>query len=150
MVLGGPLDAALANVPDALAPAPGSGNLLALLANGTTELAAPGYASWSTLATQRSLASTPAGRQCRLRNLTAAAYSPSGTPLLAGACGHPGTAGIFAARDGTWQAAGPPLPAALARQDITVLRLTSTANSTVALLAAGTGPATSVLAAWSR
>jgi hypothetical protein len=70
-------------------------------------------------------------------------------PLLAGACAHPGTAGIFALRDGTWQAAAPQLPAAQARQDITVLRLTSPANSTVALLAAGTGPATSVLAAWS-
>ena len=55
----GPLDGALADVPDALAAASGTGNLLALLTDGTAELAAPGYASWTTLATQRSLAATP-------------------------------------------------------------------------------------------
>jgi len=145
----GPLDGALASLPDALAPAPGSGRLLALLANGTVRLAAPGYASWSSLASQQTLAATPAGRRCGLQSLTAAAFTPSGEPLLAGACTRPGTAGIFAVRDGTWQPAGPRLPAALAGQDVTVLRLTRTANSIVALLAAGTGPAASVLAAWS-
>jgi hypothetical protein len=143
-----PLDAVLANAPDALAAAPGSGKLLALLTDGTAKTAAPGSTTWSTLASQRSLAATPPGRRCDLQNLTAAAFSPAGVPLLAGACGHPGTAGIFAARHGTWQAAGPGLPAALARQNITVLRLTSTANRIVALLAAGTGPAASLLAAW--
>ncbi len=143
-----PLDAALANLPDALAAAPGSGNLLALLTGGTARLAAPGYTSWTTLTSRRALASTPAGRHCGLQNLTAAAFTPSGTALLAGACGRPGTAGIFALRDGTWQPAGPRLPAGLARQHITVLRLTRTATGTAALLAAGTGPATSVLAAW--
>ncbi len=145
----GPLDGALASHPDALAPAPGGGRLLALLANGTVRLAAPGYGSWSSLASQRMLAATPAGRRCGLASLTAAGFTPSGEPLLAGACTRPGTAGIFAVRDGTWQPAGPQLPAALAGQDVTVLRLTRTANSIVALLAAGTGPAASVLAAWS-
>ena len=145
----GPLDGALASLPDALAPAPGGGRLLAVLANGTVRLAAPGYASWSSLASLRMLAATLAGRRCGLASLTAAGFTPSGEPLLGGACTRPGTAGIFAVRDGTWQAAGPRLPAALAGQDITVLRLTRTANSIVALLAAGTGPAASVLAAWS-
>jgi hypothetical protein len=142
-----PLNAALANAPDALAAAPGSGKLLALLTNGTATTAAPGSATWGTLASRRSLAATAPGRRCGLQNFTAAAFTPSGVPLLAGACGHPGTAGIFAARNGTWQAAGPALPAALARQDITVLRLTRTANRIVTLLAAGTGPAASLLAA---
>ncbi len=145
----GPLDAALASVPDALAAAPAGGQLVALLTDGTAELGRPGYTSWSTLATLRALAATPAGRRCRPQDLTAAAYTPSGLPLLAGACGQPGTAGIFADDAGTWQPAGPRMPAALARQHITVLRLTRTANSNVALLAAGTGPATSLLAAWS-
>jgi hypothetical protein len=95
------------------------------------------------------LAATPAGQRCGLASLTAAGFTPSGEPLLAGACTRPGTAGIFGARDGTWQPAGPRLPAALAGQDVTVLRVTRTANSIVALLAAGTGPAASVLAAWS-
>jgi hypothetical protein len=145
----GPLDGALADAPDALAAAPGTGQLLALLADGTARLASPAYASWATTASRRSLARTPPGQRCGLRNLTAAAFSPSGIPLLAGTCGQPGTAGIFASRNGTWQAAGPALPAALARRAITVLRLARDANSTVALLAAGPGPATSLLAAWS-
>jgi hypothetical protein len=144
----GPLDAALADVPDALAPAPGSRNLLALLADGTATLAAPGYASWHTLTSRQALAATPAGRRCGLQNLTAAAYSPAGMPLLAGTCAHPGTAGIFAYTDGTWHPAGPRLPPALAHQNITVLRLTRTAGRTTALLAASAGSATSLLAAW--
>ena len=36
------LDAPLADVPDALAAAPGTGRLLALLADGQTELSGPG------------------------------------------------------------------------------------------------------------
>jgi phosphopantetheinyl transferase (holo-ACP synthase) len=94
-------------------------------------------------------AATPAGRRCGLGGLTAAAFTPSETPLLTGACSHPGTAGIFADREGTWKANGPQLPATLAHQDITVLRLTQTAGTTAALLAAGTGPAASILTAWS-
>jgi hypothetical protein len=144
-----PLDAALANLPDALAAAPGSGRLLALLTTGTAELAAPGYTTWNILASQQTLAATPPGRRCQLQALTAAAFTPSGTPLLAGTCAHPGTAGIFAPSGGTWQPAGPAIPGPLARQNITVLRLSRTAHGTVALLAAGTGPATSLLAAWS-
>ncbi len=145
----GPLDGALADVPDALAAAPGSSDLIALLTDGTAELAAPGYTSWTALATRRSVAATPAGRRCGLQDLTAAAFAPPGTPLLAGTCGHPGTAGIFASADGTWHAAGPAIPAALAGQDITVRRLTQTGQGIAALLAAGTGPAASLLAAWS-
>ena len=145
----GPLDAAVANVPDALTAAPGTGQLLALLTSGTAKLATPGYTSWRTLASQRTLAATTPGRDCGLHSLTAAAFTPSGVPLLAGTCSHPGTVGIFAARNGTWQTAGPRLPAPLARQAITVLRLTRTANGNVALLKAGSGPAASLLAAWS-
>jgi hypothetical protein len=145
----GPLNAPLANVPDALAAAQGGSNLLALTADGTASIAAPGYTRWATLASLRSLAATPAGRRCGLRSLTAAAYSPAGQPLLAGTCARPGIPGIFADNGRTWQAAGPVTPAALARQPITVLRLTSTASQTVALLAAGSGHAASLLAAWS-
>jgi hypothetical protein len=145
----GPLDAALADVPDALAAAPGTGTLLALTTGGTAELAAPGYTSWTTLATQRSLGATAAGRRCGLQDLTAAAFVSPGTSLLGGACNHPGTAGIFASTGGTWHAAGPAIPAALAGRDITVRRLTQTGPNLAALLTAGTGPAASLLAAWS-
>ena len=144
-----PLDAALARAPDALAVKPGSGQLLALLDGGPAEQAAPGSTTWSTLASPASLAATPAGRRCGLQALTAAAFTPSGIPVLAGTCTRPGTAGIFTAGNGTWQAAGPAVPAALARQDITVSRLTRTAQGLTALLQAGTGPGASLLAAWS-
>jgi hypothetical protein len=145
----GPLDARLASSPDALAAAPGTGRLLALLASGTAEVARPGYTRWATLTTRRVLAATPAGRRCGLDSLTAAAFTPAGTPLLAGRCSRPGTAGIFTSRGGAWQAAGPALPAVLTRQPITVLRLTRTPTGMVALLEAGTGPAARLIAAWS-
>ena len=144
-----PLAAALASTPDALAAKPGSGQLLALLNGGSAEEAAPGVVTWSTLASQQVLAATPAGRRCGLRALTAAAFTPAGIPVLAGSCTRPGTAGIFTAGNGTWQATGPVIPAALAGQDITVSRLTRTAQGMTALLQAGSGPAASLLAAWS-
>lgn len=145
----GPIDGALADVPDALAIQPGNRRMLALLTSGTAELAAAPYTRWNVLTTRRTLAATPAGRSCRLQAITASTFSPSGMPLLAGGCAHPGTAGIFALKDGTWRAAGPAVPAGLAHQDITVLRLTQTGHSVIALLAAGIGRAASLAAAWS-
>ena len=68
---------------------------------------------------------------------------------MAGRCSRPGTVGIFAASNGTWQAAGPALPAALDHQRATVLRLTRTSTGNVALLETGAGPAARLLAAWS-
>jgi hypothetical protein len=145
-----PLGAPLASTPAALAVEPaGSGQLLALTTTGTAEQASSMATKWTTLATTRTLAATPAGRQCGLRALTAADYLPSGVPLLAGVCARTGVAGIFADRDGSWQAAGPTVPRTLAGQDLTVLRLLSAGNQTVALLQAGSGRATSLLAAWS-
>jgi len=144
-----PLDAALASAPDALAAKPGSGQLLALLADGTVQEAAPGNATWTGLVSQQALAATSAGRSCGLQSLTAAAFTPAGLPVLAGSCTRPGTAGIFTAGNGTWQAAGPALPAALAGQAVTVSRLTRTAQGMTALLQVGTGPGASLLAAWS-
>jgi hypothetical protein len=145
----GPLNGALADVPDALAAAPATGRLLALLTSGTAQLAAPGYTRWSTLTSQHALAATPPGRRCGLSRLTAAAFTPTGIPVLAGTCSHPGTTGVFAASNRTWQASGPRLPAPLARQPSTVIRLTRSANRLTALLKAGNGPAASLMAAWS-
>jgi hypothetical protein len=145
----GLLDAALADVPDALAAAPAGGHLLALLSNGEAELSGPGGTGWARLATRRSLAASPAGRRCGLDRLTAAAFGSSGVPLLGAGCAHPGTAGVFAYAGGTWRLAGPALPAAYAHRGVTVLRLTTTDGTTTALLATGTGSAASLLAAWS-
>jgi hypothetical protein len=143
-----PLDAALASAPDALAIKPGSGELLALTA-GAAQETAPGYATWTTLASRQALAATAAGRRCGLQALTAAAFGPSGTPMLAGPCARPGITGIFTQADGTWQAAGPAVPSALAGQQITVVRLTRTEQDIAALLTAGSGSSASLLAAWS-
>ena len=145
----GLLDAALADVPDALAAAPGGGHLLALLTTGNAELSGPGGTAWARLATRRALAASAAGRRCGLGSLAAAAFSPSGVPLLAASCTRPGTAGVFAYVGGSWQLAGPTLPAPYAHQRVSVLRLTTTAGTTTALLATGTGSAQRLLAAWS-
>jgi len=145
----GLLDAGLANVPDALAATPGGGHLLALLADGQAELSGPSGTAWTRLATHRALAAAAAGRRCGLGRLTAAAFTAAGVPLLAADCTRPGTAGIFAHAGGTWHLAGPALPSPYAHQIVTVLRLTTAGGTTTALLAAGTGPAARLLAAWS-
>jgi hypothetical protein len=144
------LDASLADLPGALAAAPGDGGLLALLTDGSTEISSPLGRPWARLATRQVLATSPAGTRCRPGSLTAAAFSPSGQPMLGAACGRPGTAGILTLIGGRWQLTGPAMPAAFAHQAITVIRLSTTGRTTTALLAAGTGRAAHLLAAWSR
>ena len=149
----GLLDAGLADVPDALAAAPRGGRLLALLSNGAAELSGPGGTAWTRLATDRVLAASAAGSRCRPGSLTAAAFSPSGEPMLAATCARTGTAGVFAFADGAWHPAGPVLPGSYAHRSVTVLRLTTVAGGTgaggtAALLMAGTGSAARLLAAW--
>jgi hypothetical protein len=143
----GLLDAGLANVPDSLAAGPADGRLLALLANGTVEISGSHGIGWATLTSQHSLAGTTAGKECKLDHLMAAAFSPAGIPMVAAACAHAGTAGIFAYAGGAWHHAGPVLPAAYAHEAITVLRLTTVTGATMALLAAGSGSAAQLLAA---
>jgi hypothetical protein len=147
----------LAGVPDALA-ADASAQLIALSQGGSVQLGPRLGAAWTRLASAQSLARTAAGRACGLTGLTAVAFGTrggsgnrggSGVPLLAGACGHQGIAGIFALRGGRWQPAGPPVPAPLAGRDVTVLRMATLGTRTQALLQSGTGPAATVLAAWS-
>jgi hypothetical protein len=145
----GPLDAALANSPGALAADPGTSHLLALLSHGTAELSTTGGKRWAQLTTLHSLAASAAGRRCGLQSLSAAAFSPSGTPLLAGTCSHRNTAGVFAFTGGAWRLAGPTLPAARSGRPIRVLSLTVADGRETALVAVGAGSDTTVLAAWS-
>jgi photosystem II stability/assembly factor-like uncharacterized protein len=145
-----PPTSGLANVPDALAAAP-DGHLIALGQDQQVSVAGPAGSSgtgWTTLTSEHALAVTPAGRSCALAGLTAAAYTPAGSPLLAGTCGHPGTVGVFAYTSGSWHLTGPALPASLAGQRVRVLRLSRTGSSDVALLETGSGPSASLLAAW--
>jgi hypothetical protein len=143
-----PLDAALAASPDSLAVPPAGGATLALLTDGTAVVGRPDATRWTNLASSRALIATPAGRRCGLKSLTAAAYTSVGVPLLAGTCSRAGAVGIFAEQGGTWQATGPAVPAGLAGQDITVLRLATSGKVTSALLQAGSGHAASLFAAW--
>jgi len=143
------LDAGLADVAGALAADPASGRLLALLTGGTAEISGSGGTAWTRLASRHTLAASAPGRRCGLGGLTAAAFSPSGTPLLAASCVRPRTAGIFAYADGAWHSTGPALPASYARQSVTTLQLTTTGRTITALLAAGSESAARVLAAWS-
>jgi hypothetical protein len=139
-----PVNPGLASVPDALAAGPG--DRLIALTSGGAELGQRLGATWTHLASTRSLAATRAAQACQVTSLTAAAFSAAGAPMLASSCGRPGVAGIFADTGGTWHAAGPRLPASLARQDIDVLRLAAVGPGLVALLRAGTSG--SITAAW--
>jgi hypothetical protein len=141
--------AGLADVPDALAAAPG-GQMIALTQDGRASMAASSGAAWTSLTSQRSLAAAPAAAGCALTALTAAAYSPAGTPLLAGDCARPGVAGIFGYAQGSWHDAAPALPASLRRQPVRVLRLARTGDRDTALLEAGTGTAATVITAWTK
>jgi hypothetical protein len=138
----------LASVPDALAAGPG-GRLIALTDRGQADLGAPLGTRWTSLTTERALARTAAGRSCSLAGLTAAGWTPAGTPLLGGACGRPGAVGIFAFSGGAWHAAGPVLPPALQHGPVRVTALASSGTRVTAVLTLGGGAAARYLAAWS-
>jgi hypothetical protein len=138
----------LSDVPGALAAGPGH-RLIALTDSGVVELGTRLGARWTRLSSEVSLARTVAGRNCGLTSITGAAFTVTGTPLLAGACGKPGTAGIFARHGSAWRPAGPALPAALSGRDVQVLRLGSAEGVITALLAFGHGARAGVIAAWS-
>jgi len=144
-----PFDAALASTPAAMAAQPGGNQIIALDATGTAEEATAGSSAWHTLATTRTVAATAAGRRCGLTSLTAVGWQ-TGVPLLAGTCSHADATGIFALESGTWQAAGPSLPASIAGGRVSVSRLAVTASQTIALLTAGTGHTARLVAAWSN
>ena len=136
----------LADVPDALAAGP-DGRLVALTSGGA-ELGQPLGTAWTHLSSSRALAATPAGKACGMAGLTAVAFGSAGAPMLAASCDHPGVAGIFTDSGDGWHAAGPAVPASLARENIEVLRLAAAGTGLVALLQAGAGPDASITAAW--
>jgi hypothetical protein len=140
----GPVQPGLADIADGLAAGP-SGKLIALTSKGAA-VSTNGGSSWASLIAKSALAA--AGRRCGLTAITAAAYGANGSPMLAGACGRPGAAGIFDQSAGTWQLAGPRLPAALSRSAITVLALSTSGSTTTAVLAAGSGRRARLYAAW--
>jgi hypothetical protein len=144
----GLLDAPLAGYADALGGAP-DGGLIALTRAGDVELRAHSGAAWTRLASEHTVA-VAAARGCLLVQLTSVAYSPSGAPLVAGACTREGQAGIFRLAGGHWTRTGPALPASLARRDVEVLQMARAGRTVAALLAVGRGPAACLLGAWSN
>jgi hypothetical protein len=143
----GVLNANLADSPDALAAEPGTAKVLALLEDGTLRQSSNAGQAWTTIATTHALAATPAGRRCGLTGLNGTASSPAGDPMLTGTCTSNGQPGIFALTSGIWQPAGPARPAGQADQPITTLSIMSSATDTQALLAIGSGAATTLMAA---
>ena len=148
----GLLDAGLASTPGAIAVAP-SGRTLALLQDGTIETAptarAPDVSTaagqWTQLTTLKALAASAPGRSCGLTGVHAVSFGPGMSPMVAGSCGRPGVAGVFAAAGGTWQSAGLVLPAGFGADQVQVLGLASIPGGNAALLLAGHR----LLAAWS-
>jgi hypothetical protein len=144
----GLLDADLADVPDALAVG-ASGQALALLHDGSLEEAATAAAAaagqWSRLATLGALKASAPGQACGLVAVNAVSFGKNDTPMAAGSCVRRGVAGVFAESGGTWQAAGPALPAAFGGDQVQVLGLAGPPDGTAALMTAGS----SLVAAWS-
>lgn len=106
----GLLGAGLAAVPDALAGAPGTRLVALARTGGGTVLTSSGSISaWSTVARRSAIASSPAGRACRVGRLTAVAFDPAGNPLVGASCTTPGTTGLFERAHGRWVGAGPVL-----------------------------------------
>jgi hypothetical protein len=156
---GNVLDGSLARLPDALAAGP-AGRLLALTQRGVVDEGTDLGARWEPLVSLRSLArATGAGTACPLTSLTATAWTGAGDPLIGGSCGAPvatarasgpGQAPIFTVTAGSWHEDGPALPAGtLPDGPVSVLGLGTDGTRVTALLAAGTGTSTVVMAAWS-
>jgi hypothetical protein len=143
----GLLDAALADVPDALAVS-ASGRILALLRDGNVEIAptaaAAAVGQWSRLTTLAALAASAPGRSCGLVALNAVSFGHKDIPMAAGSCLRRGVAGVFADSGGTWQAAGPALPAGFGGDQVQVLGLAQMPGGDTALLLAGKD----LVAAW--
>jgi hypothetical protein len=130
------LNADLANSPDALATA-ASGQELALLSSGTIDTSTDGGTTWSRLPP---LATSATGQSCGVVGVDAVAFWNNETPVAAASCKRPGVAGIFRDTADTWEPDGPLLPAAYARDQVRVLRL----SGSTALLQAGSD----LLATW--
>jgi hypothetical protein len=145
----GVLSEGLTDHPDALA-IDSSGHALALVADrsGTQVLASSGnLLSWRALITESQLASTAAGRACRLTAITAVGYVAD-SAVTGAACARPGVVGVLAERDHVWRLAGPGLPSSLAEARVEVLALHSTRHGLSALLGLSGGGKTGFAAAW--
>jgi len=113
---GGPINAAVADSPDALA-AVGS-DLAALLSDGTIETSSDAGATWSTLAQPGAIAASPAAKGCGgAVRVTSLSFGITGSEVLAGGtCGTSGTTAVFSyTPGGGWQRLSLPASGQLVR-----------------------------------
>jgi hypothetical protein len=113
---GGPIDAAVAASPDALA-ASGS-RLTALLSDGTVETSSDAGTNWSAIAKPGAIAASPAAKGCGgAVRISAISFGITSAQVLAGgSCGTSGTTAVFAYSPGTgWQRLSLPVSGRLVR-----------------------------------
>lgn len=114
------------------------------------QTSASGLTGWRTITTVAGLASTPAGRSCRLAGIDTVAYGPAG-PLVGGACGAGGTVGLFRYDgSGGWSSAGVHLGQQFAADPTEVVSIrVGTAGSTTLVAVADHGR-TELVPAWQK
>jgi hypothetical protein len=140
----------LAPVPDSLATT-GSGPAVALLrtADGTVVTTDQDLSAWTTMVTARGLAGLPAAATCSVRQLTAVEVGADPRSALVGAiCARGGRTGLFERSGDGWTSVGPALPG-ISKGPTETVRLVATSAGITALVAAGSGVATSLYALWS-
>lgn len=139
----------LALVPDALAQA-GGGRSIALLRQGRGAVVsnAGDLTTWTRVTSAGALAASPGAATCHLSRLTAVTVDAAGGTLVGASCGGGGRAGLFGPTSTGWTSVGPGIPG-VPGGPTEVVRLDQTAAGTAALVTAGTGPATELVAMWS-
>jgi hypothetical protein len=133
---GGPINADVAESPDALA-ASGS-DLVTLLTDGSIETSANAGSTWRVIAKPGAIASTAAGKSCGSVTVTSVSFGTSATDVLAGgSCGISGTTAIFSYSGGSWQRVSLPVAGQLVRLTDGVALIRSKAGLTALFGGAG-------------
>jgi hypothetical protein len=139
----------LSPVPDALAQA-GGGRSVALLAQGrgTVVTNAGDLTTWTPVTSAAAVAGSRGAAACHLSTLTALTVDAAGGTLVGGSCRSGGQAGLFGPTATGWMPVGPGIPG-VSGGPTEVVRLDQTVAGTSALVTAGTGSATELVAMWS-
>jgi len=109
-------------------------------------LASSSLNNWTTLVTGDAVASSTAGQECAVGGLTAVAYAGA-DPVIGARCNRAGVVGLFDDSGGAWTLAGPPLPPAMAQEQVVVTSVQAAGDGLSGLLSmSGPGGATVVVA----
>ncbi len=134
-------------LPDALAyTSTAPGGAIALLGGGRALTGPVGLSSWSPLVTAAAL-----GRlspSCGVNGLDGATLMPGGAPLIATGCRRSGHVGLFTRTSTSWKDSGVTLGGSLREATTTVLRVQSTAATTIVLAVASLRGRQSLVALW--